>query len=56
MDEVLKYDDVGQNPHLAIRLCDTAIFLADRNLITRPIVKLLEDVSSAFRQTIETGA
>jgi hypothetical protein len=51
--EVLHYDDVGINPHMAIHLCDNAASLAQFHRLTLPLTPVFEKTAEKFRATLQ---
>ena len=47
-ERVLHYDDVGIHPDLGLRQCQRAAALADRDPLTRPLVRLITPITDAF--------
>lgn len=50
--KAVQHDEVGANPRIAIRLCQTTRYLAERNVITEPVAKLAIAAEAEFRKTL----
>ena len=52
MDRILRKDDVGASPLLAIRLCETGAWCAARHPLSAPLAPFFEAVGAVFAATM----